>query len=282
MIEPGIYYDLSNEDYQSGPGVSKSQLDDIAIDPSCYLWRKNAPEDEDKKTALIMGSALHCLMLEPDAFDKRYITAPEFNRRTNQGKAEEQEFLKNVATMGMTVLDVEQGRKLRLMRESIMAHHSARFFLEAEGHCESSIYWNDEETNELCRIRPDKILKRTPVIIDIKKISDISRFSRHIEEYRYHVQDAYYREGYFKHFGVHPQFIFIAVSESIDCGRYPVHTYKLAEQDVSVGRALFRQNLYAYHQCRITGNWGGIEEISRPEWARKQDNLYVQSRDLLS
>ncbi|OYD27475.1 RecE family exodeoxyribonuclease, partial [Escherichia coli] len=44
-IEPGIYYGISNENYHAGPGVSKSQLDDIADTPALYLWRKNAPVD---------------------------------------------------------------------------------------------------------------------------------------------------------------------------------------------------------------------------------------------
>lgn len=274
-MNPGIYHDLCNEAYHSGPGISKSQLDDIAIDPSCFLWRAKAPEDEEKKSALSMGSALHCLLLEPDEFDKRFIVAPEFNRRTNQGKADEQEFLAKVSHMGMNVLEAEQGRKLSLMRESVLAHHAARFLLEADGHCESSVYWSDEETGELCRIRPDKFLVNTPVIVDVKKVCDMSRFSRHIEEFRYHVQDAFYREGFLRHFGTYPQFVFIAVSESIDCGRYPVRVFRLHPDDIDVGHALFRQNLNTYHQCRVSNSWGGVEEICRPAWARKQDSLYA-------
>ncbi|EHR8532942.1 exonuclease VIII, partial [Escherichia coli] len=55
-IEPGIYYGISNENYHAGPGVSKSQLDDIADTPALYLWRKNAPVDTTKTKTLDLGT----------------------------------------------------------------------------------------------------------------------------------------------------------------------------------------------------------------------------------
>jgi exodeoxyribonuclease VIII len=167
----------------------------------------------------------------------------------------------------MTVMDAEQGRKLQLMRESVMAHHAARFFLEADGHCESSFYWSDAETEELCRIRPDKYLTNRPLIVDVKKVSDMSRFARHIEAFRYHVQAAMYCEGFYHCTGTYPQFVFIAVSEAIDCGRYPVRVFELHDNDMSAGSALFRRDLCTFHSCRLGNNWGGIEIIQRPAWA---------------
>ncbi|ENC4315011.1 PD-(D/E)XK nuclease-like domain-containing protein, partial [Salmonella enterica subsp. enterica serovar Bredeney] len=80
-IQPGIYYDIPNEAYHAGPGVSKSQLDDIADTPAIYLWRKNAPVDTEKTKSLDTGTAFHCRVLEPEEFSKRFIIAPEFNRR---------------------------------------------------------------------------------------------------------------------------------------------------------------------------------------------------------
>lgn len=147
-MQPGIYYDISNEDYHRGAGISKSQLDDIAINPAIFQWRKEAPEDDVNKAALDMGTALHCLLLEPEEFDKRFIIAPAFNRRTNDGKADEQRFLKDCESTGMTVMDAEQGRKLQLMRASALAHPAARWLLEAEGRQEASIYWKDKQTGD--------------------------------------------------------------------------------------------------------------------------------------
>ncbi len=278
-MKPGIYFDISNEDYHAGDGVSKSQLDFLAKSPALLQWVKAAPEDEEKKSALDMGTALHCLLLEPDEFDKRFIIAPEFNRRTNQGKADEEAFLKSVADRGATVMSSEEGRKLRLMRESAMAHPVGRFLLEAHGHCEVSMYWKDEATGELCRIRPDKWLPDHRIIVDVKKVADMDRFARHVDEFRYHVQEAMYREGALRTTGERHSFVFLAVSESIDCGRYPVRVFELDPQDSAAGEALFRRELNTFHHCRQSDEWNGIETLKRPDWARKQDKELMNSKD---
>jgi exodeoxyribonuclease VIII len=96
-MKPGIYFDISNEDYHAGDGVSKSQLDMVALSPALLQWQKSAPVDTEKLKALDMGTALHCLLLEPEEFDKRFIVAPQFNRRTTAGKEDEAAFLNDVA-----------------------------------------------------------------------------------------------------------------------------------------------------------------------------------------
>ena len=268
-IAPGIYYDLSNEQYHSGPGVSKSQLDDIAISPATYIWRKSAPVDTEKLQALDMGTALHCLLLEPDEFDSRFIKAPEFNRRTKDGRAEEAEFLKNCADTGKTVIEYDDRRKLMLMRDSVMAHPDARWLLEQAGHSESSIYWTDDETGELCRCRPDRKLNQYPILLDVKKVDDMSRFERHVEEFRYHVQNAMYCDGYEQTFGERPEFLFLAVSSSIECGRYPVRVRPLEPDWIAAGRELYRRDLNTFHQCRVNNDWHDFKPAIRPTWARR-------------
>ncbi|EBO4963434.1 exonuclease VIII [Salmonella enterica] len=268
-IKPGIYFDITNEAYHAGPGVSKSQLDDIAVCPAFYQWRKAAPVDTEKTKALDMGTALHCRLLEPDEFKNRFIIAPEFNRRTTAGKEEEKAFLENCANSGKTIMTAEDGRKLELMYGSVMAHPGCRALLEAEGKTESSIYWTDTETGELCRIRPDKFLTNSPLILDVKKVTDMSRFARHVEEFRYHVQAAMYCEGWKAYSGETPRFAFLAVSESIDCGKYPVHLYILEDEHHDIGYSLFRRDLNTYHECKSSNKWGwGFEVIERPYWAR--------------
>ncbi|EBY1954847.1 exonuclease VIII, partial [Salmonella enterica subsp. enterica serovar Sandiego] len=139
-IQPGIYYDIPNEAYHAGPGVSKSQLDDIADTPAIYLWRKNAPVDTEKTKSLDTGTAFHCRVLEPEEFSKRFIIAPEFNRRTSAGKEEEKAFLEECARTGRTVLTAEEGRKIELMYQSVMALPLGQWLVESAGYAESSVY----------------------------------------------------------------------------------------------------------------------------------------------
>ncbi|MDH8346080.1 exodeoxyribonuclease VIII, partial [Klebsiella pneumoniae] len=56
-MTPGIYFDISNEDYHAGDGVSKSKLDMVALSPALLQWQTSAPVDTEKLKALDMGTA---------------------------------------------------------------------------------------------------------------------------------------------------------------------------------------------------------------------------------
>lgn len=74
-MEPGIYFDLSNDDYHGGPGTNKGLLDVVARSPlhaKALLDRAN--DDRPEPTpAMQLGTALHTLVLEPEVFAERYV-----------------------------------------------------------------------------------------------------------------------------------------------------------------------------------------------------------------
>ncbi|WP_438375639.1 exodeoxyribonuclease VIII [Escherichia coli] len=271
-IEPGIYYGISNENYHAGPGVSKSQLDDIADTPALYLWRKNAPVDTTKTKTLDLGTAFHCRVLEPEEFSNRFIVAPEFNRRTNAGKEEEKAFLMKCASTGKTVITAEESRKIELMHQSVMALPLGQWLVESAGHAESSIYWEDPETGILCRCRPDKIIPEFHWIMDVKTTADIQRFKTAYYDYRYHVQDAFYSDGYEAQFGVQPTFVFLVASTTIECGRYPVEIFMMSEEAKLAGQLEYHRNLRTLADCLNTDEWPAIKTLSLPRWAKEYAN----------
>ncbi|EAT5342319.1 exodeoxyribonuclease VIII [Salmonella enterica subsp. enterica serovar Corvallis] len=271
-IQPGIYYDIPNEAYHAGPGVSKSQLDDIADTPAIYLWRKNAPVDTEKTKSLDTGTAFHCRVLEPEEFSKRFIIAPEFNRRTSAGKEEEKTFLEECARTGRTVLTAEEGRKIELMYQSVMALPLGQWLVESAGYAESSVYWEDPETGILCRCRPDKIIPEFHWIMDVKTTADIQRFRTAYYDYRYHVQDAFYSDGYRAQFGDIPTFVFLVASTTAECGRYPVEIFMMGEDAKLAGQREYRRNLQTLAECLNNDEWPAIKTLSLPRWAKENAN----------
>lgn len=267
---PGIYYGMSKNVYHSGPGISKSGLDYIANNPSDYEWLKSAPVDNSKTLTLDNGSFFHCLIGEPGEIAKVFAKAPDVNLRTNAGKAELAEF--KLTNADKIIVSDDDWLRMHMMRDSALAHPTVRMIMEAEGVNESSIFWIDDETGELCKISPDRLiwLGGQPIIIDWKTVAGLDRFSANAEEHRYHVQDAMYRDGVKKHFGldVLPQFWFVPISSSINCGRYPVTVTQLPEDWYRAGFDLYRRDLTEYHRCRTENDWLHVSTMQRPRWAR--------------
>lgn len=266
--EPGFYEGISNDEYHAGPEVSKTTLDQINQSPAQVPWYRTAPEDKEKSDALNLGDALHALLLEPDRFNEGFyaVTQP-VERRSNAGK---QRWAAIQAEAGdKPILMPEDLRKLYLMRDSVMAHPDARTFLEADGHAEPSMYWRDPDTGLMCRCRPDKAILKHNVCLDVKSTADMAKFWRSVVDYRYYVQDPYYSDGWTHAIGTEmPRFIFLVVSTSINCGKYPVKLVDLTPEYQQIGRDAYRRNLETYRQCVDNDSWPGIETMDAPAWLK--------------
>lgn len=92
-IESGVF-DISNEAYHGGAGISKSMLDQANKSPAHYWHAYLNPElpPKQRKDYFDLGTAVHSLILEPDHFEEDVIVAPEINLRTKAGRQEWKEF----------------------------------------------------------------------------------------------------------------------------------------------------------------------------------------------
>lgn len=267
---PGIFFDLSNEDYHKSDGISCSGLKQVIEGEADFIWSKQCPQDPEALRQFDLGTAFHCIIGEYDQFDNRYIIAPEFNRRSNQGKADEAKFLAEVEHENKIVLTFEDNKQLRMMRESCYAHPVIRKLLEMDGVAEASIYWTDPETGELIKIRPDRYIQYRDhhIILDLKSIGQFDRMAYQVEDLKYHMQDPMYCDGYQKHFGAVPDFYFIFCSTTLNCGRYPATCRQLPADWRQSGYQLYRDALNKYHQAKASNDWLTIPELTRPRWAK--------------
>lgn len=161
---------MTNAEYHAHQAVSKSDLDLIHRSPLHYQYRKEHPVEQTP--ALLTGSAVHKMVLEPDAFFDEFAVLPQFDRRTKSGKEEYAEFVE--ASVGKTIISDEVYQLSVDIAESVSHHKTARSLLSG-GKAETSYFWNDIRTGMECKCRPDYLRSGFCVDLQLWVTSQIMR-----------------------------------------------------------------------------------------------------------
>jgi exodeoxyribonuclease VIII len=267
-MEPGIYRDISNEEYHSGPGLSSSGMKRIAISPKHFKFH----EPEEDTESLIAGTATHCAVFEPDRFAEEYIEEPEdVNRRTKAGRAE----IAELVSTGKIVLKRKLFKQILGMTEAVLSSKTASEFITG-GIAEQSVYWlqhvkygQKEETKILCKARPDYVIELENgeyFIVDLKTMTRDARpwnFSAvSFWDYAYHISAAHYITGMTSIFGKPPKsFIFIAVERTPPHG---IFSYYATGSFLARGFSESEKIYKTYAECLRTGEWPGYPDSLFP------------------
>lgn len=276
-MNPGRYTNLSNSEYHSGPGISKSGLDRLAVTPEHYkAWLEDERETDSK--ALRIGTATHMAVLEPELFAERYARFDDTEicfkiggakpRATKEYK--EWKAAYDAEHGGQIVLPGDEYGEVVKVADSVRSRVTPKKLLSVPGAAEHSFYWNDAETGVLCRCRPD-FLREDGYLIDLKTTEDASprAFERSAENFRYHVQAAFYMRGLEAIFGEPVKgFIFIVVEKTPP---YAVACYSADVEMIEAGNAEVDRCLRLYKTCLETDEWPGYPDeilpLTRPSWA---------------
>src|SRR6266478_9086745 len=201
ISNPGIYPDVTNEEYHRSHGLSNSNMT-LLLPPSCprnYEYHKNNAAHKDTD-AFNLGTAVHTLCFEPLEFSKRFYPIEEVPKRnSNFGKAAYDGMIKQAA--GRIIIDREDMSMAKAMANQVRTHTVWRNLMKKieqsrELTCiEHSLAWLDEESNVLLRSRQD--FYTDDIIIDLKTTKDSSphAFARAVAEYNYHRQAALACDG---------------------------------------------------------------------------------------
>lgn len=208
MFRDGIYFGLSNEAYHADPALGSTDLKGLLVNPVQWHFANRNPavrelfgdDDEAKKVSAAkrFGNALHCIVLEPDEFDRRYCVAAE-NPGHPKTKEEMAIALANIGqtppksgekrdsfvaacrmygvethddwvqeellrTEGREVISPRWWHGLQLLRRALEKHSEAGKFVR-KGYAEVSMFWTDEDGVRL-KVRFDYLRVRT--VADVK------------------------------------------------------------------------------------------------------------------
>lgn len=280
-MKSGIYYELPGDEYHSGPGISNSGLGLLGRSPLHYWAKYRDPNREpvEPTPAMQIGTAVHCAVLEPDRFRQEFVTIPadapkkptsvQLNAKNPSDATIAailwwEEFEER--NKGATILSADDFAKCQRISESVQRHNAAEI-LFAEGDAEVSIFWEDEETGVLCKIRPDWLMRTA--IFDLKTTEDASAqaFQRSVLNYGYFRQAAFYLDGAQAAGLEVDAFIFGAVEKSAP---FASAFYFADEAMLEIGRSDYRRLLRIYAECLETDRWPGYPEhltpIGLPAW----------------
>lgn len=270
ITEPGVYPDLSHDDYHADPvpGGSLSSTGARRLlppsTPARFRYEQQNPTTPTK--AMKVGTVAHALVLGTPP----PVEILEFdNWRTNAAK----DAAKDAEARGLIAMLRKEFEPVAAMAEALLEHKLARRLVE-DARPEVTAVWQDEMTGVWCRARYDLLRPPTAsgrlVIPDYKTSTSAhpDRFAKSIVEYGYHQQGAFYTTGGIAlNLGEDPVFLFIVQETTAP---YLVSVVQLDPPDMRIGAHLNREAIRLYKQCVDRDEWPGygddIAHVALPSW----------------
>lgn len=258
---------MTNAEYRKADSISSSELKKIMKSPLHYKHYKDNPEDTDTP-ALLFGRAAHKYILETYDFYKEFAVAPNFDRRTKEGKAQWSLFCDE--NEGKDIITQEQFEQIDAMRNAMLATPFVSKLINGEH--EISFFWTDEDTGLKCKCRPDSLNEKLHILVDYKTCDDAEteHFMRQAIKLGYDLQASYYLDGVKANTGEDYIFVFIAQEKKPP---YAVNILQADEMFIRSGRDVYKSMLQTYKQCEESGNYYGylgaenkINLLGVPKW----------------
>jgi len=266
-IKPGIYPDVSIQEYHDGPGLSNSGIKMLLDCPKKYHHYYIMKNRGEPSKAMLEGNQFHTYVLERDKFYENYFVSEKITRRGDKWRDVVD------AAQGKEIIFRDRKQQIVDMEKSLMSFPRAKSLLSG-GIAESSMYWVDEDTGVLCKSRPDYLNADKKFITDLKTTENASYsgFSSSIAKYNYHVQAAMMIDGFKAVTGEDIEAVFnFAIEKSAP---YCAAVYMLNEKSIEIGRKTYKHAIKIFAKNNESGDWDSysndIEEIQIPYWATKE------------
>ena len=273
-------------DYFNHHALSRSSLCDLKISPYRF-WHKNILGQKHEPTKeMLLGSAFHSIVLEPDTFDSLYSVSPNIDKRTKIGKKLFNDFLiknENKKIIDHKDFDLLQNMKLKLQQNKI-----AIKMLEQAKDKEQEYYFNYEGLELKAKL--DAVDTNNNIIIDLKTVASIESdddIAKKFINYHYSEQVFMYSLAYELKYNLLPDFYIIAVEKKEP---FEVKVYKMSNYFYALGQKNILNLIQKYKDC--VNRWGlssdvpwleeEPKELLPPKWVINQfDNEFDSVDELL-
>jgi len=264
----GIHFDMPESEYRMAPAIAGSDAKKILppLTPAHYAAHMAGETKREQTKAMLLGTMSHLAVLEPNKLDAAFVEKPsDIDFRTKAGK----EWRESIGTT--PILDADEARAVRGIRDSIAAHDAAKALLAG---CDSEVaLFGEHRTGLWIKGRVDALKVESDmnsVIVDVKTTSagaDYNTFSRQAASLNYHVSAAWYCHLAGLN-GLPPaRFYWIAVETSAP---FAVAVYEIHPDALDLGVGMMNDALGLIAQCEDDGVWPGyapeVQCLNLPSW----------------
>lgn len=283
-MNPIIRLDVPESEYRAHPYVANSDLSVVRRrSPAHAVVKREEPSPDTP--AKLDGRALHCAILEPNDFARRYCAkpadAPRDLRHHRNAKSPSPDTLFSIrwwddfeaANAGKIILDQADIDEKLFIADRIRSHPRLRGFFDAPGVNEASLFAHDPETGAGVKARHDRrvVIGGYRVCLDPKSTEDAraDAFMRSAYNYDYFQQAAFYTD--ISEWCGEPLdlFLFIAFEK---VRPYAVKVYEVQANELSFGREQYRIALNTWAECVKNNEFPGydddIEPLPLPSYAK--------------
>lgn len=262
-------------EYRALAGVNVSSLKEMRRSPLHYRHRLLNPKDS---APLTFGSATHVAILEPERFDRDHAV---WGERTDSGKLRPrngklwESF--EAANDGKRILTADEHAEIIELQRAVRCNALAMRYLR-RGDPEVTMTWTDGPF--ACKGRVDWLTTDSglPTLVGLKTARNAAPFvfGSAAAKLGYHLQWAFYHDGYEAITGRAPRLVEIVVESDAP---YDIVVYNIPSDVIDQGRDEYRACLEKLAECQREGRWPGVAEseqhLTLPTWAyeRESDDL---------
>lgn len=243
-----------NPEFIAQRPLSYSALKAFRKSPKHYMLYLTQPRVQTD--AMLLGTVVECLTLEPDRFEKRFMVIPKLNLRTNDGKAERERLMILAQKQNLTLIDEETKELAEKCRTALMDHSVSRTIIEHKRHTQVKLAWNHKPTGipMIGYVDFESKAWETDFIIDLKTTAnaDPDEFVKQAAKLDYHIQAGAYLDGYPRCKFTFPQMAFVAV-ETDD--PFNVSVFFCDNQYTDRARDEFHGSVNAFKYCMDNNLW---------------------------
>lgn len=308
ITKPGIYSGIDIETYHTnlcdGPSISSSGLRKIVSESPADYWATsylNPARDEDDDTeessALLLGRAVHHLILGEKNFRDSFVIQPETYIHPKDGKKPWsnnatvcKEWRAEQRKAGRDVLTKSDVDTIVGMAKSVGRDELVQAGI-LNGLIEHSIFWKDKKTGIWLKARPDNIPAHAMIeggasadVSDLKTIINVQykTCDKANEDRGYYMQAALNRQG-LAELGIKVStFTLVFVGKKKPWSTRP---FVLKEGAMDKGDDVNRLALDVMAACLKSGDWPGpgrgpardiAEYLDLSDWARERVDATMQ------